>query len=83
MRAACHGPRFAMGPGRMKGPVMAAVSGDCSARPGAAVAAEPDEGREPVRSRIAETVTDIDGTDVGEVELEANGARLRALHGGR
>lgn len=31
---------------------------------------------------LTETVTDIDGAEAGEVEIEANGSSLRALHGG-
>ena len=69
----------------MKGLVTAALTtalGALVAVP--AAAAEPDEGREPVPEPVlAETVTDIDGTDVGELELEINGALLRALRGGR
>src|ERR1019366_4087619 len=47
-------------------------------------AAEPDGGRVPIPEPVlAETVADIDGTEAGELELEVNGASLRALHGGR
>ncbi len=31
---------------------------------------------------LSETVTDIDGTEAGEVEVEVNGSVMRALHGG-
>ena len=69
----------------MKGLVATALTtaiGALLGRP--AGAAEPDERREPIPEPVlAETVTDIDGTDVGELELEANGALLRALRGGR
>ena len=72
MRVACRGPRLARGSGRdMKGLVTAALTtaiGALVAVP--AAAAEPVEGREPVPEPVlAETVTDIDGTDVGELEL--------------
>jgi hypothetical protein len=49
-----------------------------------AAADEPDERQyAPIPEPIfTETVTDIDGSERGEVELEANGAVLRALRGG-
>ena len=44
---------------------------------------EPDIRRAPIPEPIlSETVTDIDGTEAGEIELEANGSIMRALHGG-
>jgi hypothetical protein len=46
-------------------------------------AGEPDAVRSPIPEPIfGETVTDIDGTEAGEIEVELNGSVLRALHGG-
>jgi hypothetical protein len=46
-------------------------------------AGDAGEAKAPVPEPIlAETVTDIDGTEAGEVELEANGSWLRARRGG-
>ena len=51
--------------------------------PRAARADEPDDHRAPIpEPLLSETVTDVDGTEAGEIELEANGAVLRALRGG-
>lgn len=49
----------------------------------AARADQPDERRAPIPEPIlSETVTDIDGTEAGELELEVNGSVLRSLRGG-
>ena len=57
-----------------------------SGAPGQALARGPEapsELRAPVPEPIlGETVTDIDGVEAGEVEVEANGSVLRALRGG-
>lgn len=48
-----------------------------------APAAAQEQSRAPVpEPLLTETVTDIDGTEAGEIELEANGSVMRALHGG-
>jgi hypothetical protein len=53
----------------------------CAAGP--ARAGEPGGDRVPVpEPLLTETVTDIDGSDAGEIEIEANGSVMRALRGG-
>jgi hypothetical protein len=60
-----------------------ATGADADARSPTGTGADADEGRVPLpEPLLTETVTDIDGSDRGEVEVEANGANLRALRGG-
>jgi len=61
-----------------------AVVGGVLATPGTGRAGEPDDGDgvpvpEPI---LAETITDVDGSEAGEIELEANGSLMRAARGG-
>lgn len=60
---------------------VAACAALCAAAP--ARAAGPDGDRVPIpEPLLTETVTDIDGSDPGEVEIEANGSVARAVRGG-
>jgi hypothetical protein len=70
-------PRY----GRLGSAIAIAVA--VVARSAAASDGDGDEARAPLpEPLLTETITDIDGSDVGEVEVEANGANLRAVRGG-